>query len=300
MPRAIRVLAIATIAFGLAVEPLGRDLGWLPDLLTGWALAACGVVVARARPQGRVGLLLAASGVLWFAGNLASSDVTLLAEAGTGARFLYRAPLVLAVLTVPEGRPASRRHATVVAAAALMAVIPAVGQSLPGALSLALLVVVAGASRPVALPGAAALALVVTGGSVITHVLAPGQAVVAVSAAYGAGLVVAAGISVLATVRAEWSPAELADALVADADSTVHAFRDALAEAVGDRSLAVGFLDAAPSASPGQEVTQIDVDGVMVAALVHRPGALRDPVLHDAVRAATRLQAANVRLQRDL
>jgi hypothetical protein len=61
-------LVAAAVALGLAAEAhlfAWSDFGgWIPDLLTGWALVGFGVA-ARGRP----GVLLAAGGLAWFAGN---------------------------------------------------------------------------------------------------------------------------------------------------------------------------------------------------------------------------------------
>jgi hypothetical protein len=239
MRRVIALLAAAVISLELAAELLGADLAWLPDLLTGWSLAGCGVIAARARPQSLAGPLLASSGLLWFTGNLAGSDVALLVGVGGDGEFLYRAPLILAILTAPEGRPTSSRQAAVVASVCLAAVIPAVAQSLPGAVVTAVLVVLAAVAWRAALAAAAAFSAVVVGGAAVAHVLEPDQAAVAVEAAYGAELVVTAGVAVLATVRVDRPPVALADKLAARSQKTIEAFRDAVAQAVGDPSLAV-------------------------------------------------------------
>jgi hypothetical protein len=108
MRRVTALLAAAVTSLELAAELLGTDLAWLPDLLTGWGLAGCGVIAARARPQSLAGPLLASSGLLWFTGNLAGSDVALLAGVGGDGEFLYRAPLILGD---PDGtgRPADEQ-----------------------------------------------------------------------------------------------------------------------------------------------------------------------------------------------
>jgi hypothetical protein len=102
------------------------------------------------------------------------------------------------------------------------------------------------------------------------------QAAVAVEAAYGAGLVVAAGVAVLATVRVDRPPVALADALAARWQNTIEALRDAVAQAVGDPSLAVVVLDggAAPAAPVGHEVTLVAPGGADVLV-----GAIGDPDL---------------------
>jgi hypothetical protein len=86
---------------------------------------------------------------------------------------------------------------------------------------------------------------------------------------------------------------------------------DALARALADPSLEVayraddGWVDlegepfVLPSEGAGRAVTPIERDSKPVAMLVHDPEILSDPGIADAVARATRLAAANARLQRD-
>ena len=107
----------AAVVAGLAAEAAGygwdRPADWLPDLITGWALIACGAAAARhgegaRRDHGagaarhgegarRIGLLLVASGFAWFAGT-----------AFAGAAYWHRGPLLHAALTFPRGRATGR------------------------------------------------------------------------------------------------------------------------------------------------------------------------------------------------
>ena len=98
MPRLRRWLtelpvAAAGVAVGVAAESNSYGWSdarhWVPDLLTGWTLIACGLIARR-----RAGLLLAATGFSWFAGNFISS-----------ALVLHRGPLTQLVLTYPNGAP---------------------------------------------------------------------------------------------------------------------------------------------------------------------------------------------------
>jgi hypothetical protein len=43
---------------------------WLPDLITGWVLIACGLARWSTRQGSRSGPLMAVTGFAWFAGNL--------------------------------------------------------------------------------------------------------------------------------------------------------------------------------------------------------------------------------------
>src|SRR5690242_670097 len=61
-------LAGAALVVGVAAESRSYSWNdtrhWLPDLITGWTLIGCGVIA-----RGRAGLLLAAAGLGWYAGN---------------------------------------------------------------------------------------------------------------------------------------------------------------------------------------------------------------------------------------
>src|SRR5215210_3885897 len=99
-------------ALRLVLWPLGAAVGiaaesrlygwsdvrhWLPDLVAGWTLLACGLVAWTRRPQSRSGPLLAATGLAWFMGNFSAA-----------ALYLHRGPLAHAVLTYPDGRTRGR------------------------------------------------------------------------------------------------------------------------------------------------------------------------------------------------
>ena len=89
------------VLIGIAAEWYAYGAGDLrhavPDIAVGWTFIACGLICWARRPESRSGVLMAAAGFAWFAGNF-SAD----------ALYLHRAPLVALVLTYPAGR-ASRR-----------------------------------------------------------------------------------------------------------------------------------------------------------------------------------------------
>jgi signal transduction histidine kinase len=88
--------------------------------------------------------------------------------------------------------------------------------------------------------------------------------------------------------------------------------RDALAEALGDPTLEIGYwlergyVDSAgrplvlPAAESNRRVTRVDRDGEAIAVLVHDAAVLDDPGLSDALARAARLAAANARLQAEV
>ena len=102
--RSLRVLLWpAGALLGIAAEwvSFGWDdpRHWIPDLVTGWTLIACGLVAWSRRGDSRSGPLLAATGFPWFIGNFT-----------TVALYLYRGPLVHLLVTYPSGRASSRRE----------------------------------------------------------------------------------------------------------------------------------------------------------------------------------------------
>ncbi|MET0711586.1 MAG: hypothetical protein ABWZ30_03665, partial [Jiangellaceae bacterium] len=89
--------------------------------------------------------------------------------------------------------------------------------------------------------------------------------------------------------------------------------RDAIAGTLRDESLELAFwlpdrecyvgpdgADLDPYGQPGRAVTVLDRDGGLLAALIHDPTLLDDPVLIDAVGAAASLALENARLQAEL
>jgi signal transduction histidine kinase len=115
-------------------------------------------------------------------------------------------------------------------------------------------------------------------------------------------------------LRMRWRRAVVADLVVrlGSAAGPAHV-RDAIARALGDRSLELAFWlperqhfidatgDAHPvQATPGRAVTMVDHDREPVAALVHDPSLLEDPGLLEAVGAAAGLALENSRLQAEL
>src|SRR6058998_2036248 len=64
--------ALAGAAVGLGGEWAfygWSNLHWLPDIAAGWSLIGAGLAARRARPESRVGPLLAAAGFAWFVPN---------------------------------------------------------------------------------------------------------------------------------------------------------------------------------------------------------------------------------------
>ncbi len=93
-------IAAEWVYFGWA-DP--RD--WVPDLVTGWTLVACGLIAWSRRPESRVGALMAATGLTWFIPNFQATGVGAVDWMAAHALYLHRGPLVQLVLTYPTGRP---------------------------------------------------------------------------------------------------------------------------------------------------------------------------------------------------
>ncbi len=115
MPRAVWLVVPLGIAFGIwsewAGSGFGQPRGWVPDLLTGATILTAGVVAWARRPASPVGVLLVASGLCWFSGNLADpiARATGLSAPGLAALSAvlvvsHRAPFAHAILGYPGGR----------------------------------------------------------------------------------------------------------------------------------------------------------------------------------------------------
>ena len=309
MRRLELLLWAAAFAFGLAAEWRGPGFDVL-DLVTGWTLLASGLAARVRRPESRFGLLLAATSVSWFAGTLWLAFAT-----------LHRAPLAHAVFSFPSGRLKSTLDRVAVG---LLYLIWPLGESEVATIAFAVLLVAVpladrrgavGLERRGGAPAvwvAAGVAIVLTAGAAARLAFPLGDADDPALFAYEAAICAAALALGAALVRAGWLRPPVADLVLELGETRTATVRDALAHALGDPNLEVayrtdgGWVDvngepvAPPSEGAGRAVTPIELDGKAVAALVHDPDVLADPSLADAVARATRLAAANARLQRDV
>jgi len=302
------VLAATAAGIGVAAESHSYAWSdtrhWLPDLLTGLALIACGAVA-----RGRAGLLLEASGIAWFAGNFTSL-----------ALVLHRGPLAHLVLTFPAGAPGAL---PAVAFAYVTAAVGGAWLNDPATIALAVTLVVGGAWRVFRAVGqrrrearyalravgvlAAVLAIVATVDLTSSTAGAHDTALLA----YQATLCAIAIYLAYGELHRPWERPVVTDLVVDLGEARTATVRDALAQALGDPTLEVayrldgGYVDAAgrPTTLPTnttRHVTRIERHGEEVAVLVHDAAVLDDPGLVDAVAAATRLAGANARLQADV
>lgn len=315
MPRVGPGLVTVGVLLGLASEFVAFDVGapgrWIPDLAVGLGFLVAGASTwSRARGAGG---LLAATGLLWFLANVEPA-----------ALYWHRGTLVHLLLCLPNFRARSPVTLGLVLlgyAAALFA--PVWGEdravtALGGTLILALVGERAGAAGPrrrhatVALQAGVVLAAALIGGALARLAGAPGDAVVPALWVYqGALLSIAIGLYL--GVRRDVRPA-VTDLVVELGEASGQRLRDALAKALGDPSLQVGYprsdgggyVDEHGAAvrlpTPGDRraATFITKGERRSAVLLHDRAILADPDLMTAVEAATLLSAANAALHTEL
>jgi signal transduction histidine kinase len=314
--RTVRLALVpAGLALGVAAEwAAGRDAShWVPDLVVGWAFLACGLVAWSKRAESRSGALMVATGGAWFAGTFFDQLV-----------YLHRGPLVHLVLAYPRGRLRGRFGWTAAALAYGTAVSTEVWQNEGAAIGLsAAFVAVAcrgylGAvgrerrERLASLSATAAVAFVFTGLALAQLVLPIEDVKEPGLLAYEAALGALAVALTVALLRAPWERL-YTDLVVELGEERSDSLRDALAAALGDPTLEVGYwsqaagayVDAAgvaldPETGNGRSLTRIDRDGERVAVLVHDRAVLDDPGLLEAVGTASRLAATNAQLQAEV
>jgi signal transduction histidine kinase len=304
----------ATLAFGLASERIAygwdRPIRWIPDLIVGLAFVTAG---GLALPAARsTGVLLAATGLAWYAGNL-----------DPFALYWHRGPLVHLLLTYPAWRPRSWLGGVGVAFGYVAALgLAWLNDSASITMSLALVAVLirqrsaaVGLTRQyrtVALQAGMALAAVLVIGGAARLTVPGGEAVLPALWLYeGVLCAIAVGLCVGAQRRPVPAVTDLVVELGETRSGTV---RDALAQTLGDPSLQIGywrpatgdyvdstgaqviFLDGAGDRS----VRHIEQDGRPYAVLIHDPAVLGDAALARAVEAATRLSTSNEALHSEV
>jgi signal transduction histidine kinase len=318
----------AAAAFGIAAEWIffgwGHPRHWVPDLVTGWTLIACGLVAWSRRPESRSGALITATGFSWFFGNFAG--VAPLDWLGAHALFVYRGPLVHLLVTYPSGRLGSRLDRTAVAIGYAAALVTPVWRSEIATIVLAALLVAVCArlhpraigparrARRLALAAAAGLGLVLAGGAAARLAVPAGDANEPSLLALEATLCALAGALLAGLLSPSSERAAVTDLVVELGESRSGTLRDELARALGDPTLDVGywlpsaggFVDsegrtfALPDQGSKRSVTMIERERQPVAALVHDPAVLDDPGLREALSSAAQLAAANARLQAEV
>jgi signal transduction histidine kinase len=301
----IAVLAAGGGVLGItaaAVSDAGLD-EVAADLTTGWTLLACGLWGMQQHNAQRRWLLVVAAGLTWFAGNFSAS---------AGLVYFHRGPLVQAVVAATQARSALALAAVAAGYADALVVERANGW-LTIAVIVALVLIVAHRRpdwRVVGSVGALVVALGLAASTVLLEVTA-GYTHTALYAYEGAVAATALLLVAAASreLRIRGSVADLVVELGPARRS--HGVRHALARALGDPSLTVGYwlsdsgryvdLDGNPFALPAngarRATTVVEHDGQRIAALVHDASLLDDPQLVVAVRDAAGLMLANDRLQ---
>jgi signal transduction histidine kinase len=308
------VIAVGGLAAEAAAFGVDAPADWIPDLLTGWAVAASGLIAWERRPDSLVGPLLAASGGLWFAGTV-NADLT----------YLYRGPLLHATLTLPDGRPQGRLQLLTVAASYAAAAAVPVWRSEAATVVLAAALV---ASAEVQRRAAVGLrrreltyALRSTGGlaALLAFTALLRLAVPTPTADDITLLIFEAGLVALAVTvagwvsRRPWLTPGATDLVVDLADTRSAAVREQLARALGDPTLEVAFrppagatyVDAAGRAvalpeAGSRRVSIVEEHGRTVAALIHDAAVLEDPALTMALAEAAALASSNAGLQAEV
>ena len=326
----ILVVAVAAVTLGLAAEAARYGLRssdrWIPDLVVGWTMIAAGAIAWVTRRESRTGPLLMATGFAWFIGNFARVDVDPIAWLAANGAYLYRGLLIHTLMTFPTGRLGSRVERGVVALGYLTAIVPAMAGDLVAQAILGALLIGGAAwrtatafgptrrARAWAVPAATAIGLVLMA-IAVGRLVPPNRGLVTLTLlAYEAVLCGAAVWLTVGLRREPWRQAAVTDLVVELGDGPASSVRDALALALGDPTLEVGYavdgvagyVDAqgrpleSPAPVAGRVTTPIEFDGRRFGVLVHDPAVLEDPGLVHSIAEAAGLAASNARLQAEV
>ena len=123
--RALWALAAVGFVFGLAVLALilTNDLlelrgAWaVGELVVGWSFIGVGLFAWGRRPDNRVGMLMTATGFVWFVSSLSLSDLPLVFTLGSVLGTVFFAVAIHMLLAFPSGRLQSPTERWIVGAA---------------------------------------------------------------------------------------------------------------------------------------------------------------------------------------
>jgi signal transduction histidine kinase len=325
------VLVAAVVVVGLFAE--WRSVGfsepglWLPDLTVGVALAGVGAAL-RLRGDRRMGSLMVAAGLAWFAGNFAEASSEWLSWGAVHLRLVHRAIIFAALAMFPVGRVHDRleRMLIVVAFAGVLVDLAdnewwTIGWATSLVAVYAVVVRRRTAFRRTA--GFLVLPVMVVFSTVLVSVSAMLLVVGAAGApriavlTYQAGVVVTAVLLVLRASEWQRRTMEVADAVVELTFGPASNVRDLLSQALRDPSVEVVFATPDDSgrnagwvdevgcpvtslSSTGRAVVPIMVDGQLAAEVASNVDFDALPMLLEAVESATRLAAKNARLRSSL
>jgi signal transduction histidine kinase len=317
-------VVVAGAILGLAPAAVGGSApgGWLLDLLVGGTFLAGGFIGHVRRPASSTGLLLAATGLAWFLGDLVWPASDALSWVATETRWLHRGVLLHTIVSFASGRLRSQADRLVVAAgylgsAAVFARLDAVTVGV-WALAVAMTARRARTASPerrweatVALRSSLAVTVLLAVGWLAR--VAAGRVVDRpVLLLYQLGLAVVAVVLTWALVRDR--SGQVADLVVELAEGVTGELQDALAAALADPSLEVayrlpdadGYVTAdgrpfiVPAAGADRAVMPIEEDGQTLAIVVHDPRSLEDRRLVASLAAVVRLTSSNVQLRAEL
>jgi len=322
----IAIVAVAGGAFAVVAEFVSAAgvAGTVADLATGLTLLACGLWGCYERPTEWRWPLLAFGGVAWFAGNFADSGATLVSSVGSALIYLHRGPLVHA--SAVSGRSRSRLVVAAILAGYAAALATGTFNGVPMLIAAVLLgalaaagIARAGLRRPRHDVLVAASQLALSGGLALAGVTAltavPPSGAQAALYGYEAALTASALLLAASLVSQSRTRTTLANLVVELGPARIsHGARVALARALGDASLQVGYwmadaegyVDAdgrsvsLPSDGGGRAATVVERDGVALAVLVHDRALLDDSLLAETMHDATALLLANVRLEAEV
>ena len=294
------LLAGGALLLGIAAElaadqPLALAAG---DVAAGWGLIGGGLLAAWRRPGAGAAWLLVAAGVTWFAGNFASPLL-----------YVYRGPLVLALLAYPLARPRGWLPGVVIVAAFADGFVSALGADERFTIALCAALAVAAIARAVGAGGGERRARMAALAASLAVALTLGLGAQAGPRGLQVTLLVAGLGLGAALARRRWDDAVVAD-LVVDLGTLPQGgvLQARLAAALGDPGLEIGYwLDGAcvdaigrPLDPAGRTVTSIDHDGRPVAALMYDAQLRLEPRLAADVAAVAGLVLDSVVLEADV
>jgi len=318
------------VAVGLASASARARLGvdiWLPDLVTGLALAIAGAVITIVDRGSRLGVIVQAAALAWFLPNFSAAALRPLALLATGTILLHRAVLFHAIVAFPRGRITrwGERVIVVLAYASVLGglavgEVPAIVWSVATLMAFGAIVITrTGPARDAgmrALPAMALLALVVGGTNLLFMLVGNSPGPQAIVHAYEAGLAAVGVVLAVAVIRYRSRLAGLTAAAVELTQGRVGYVRNLLASALRDPTVEVAFaVDAAgPTtwvdelgrpidalrATGTRAVIPIRLDGRPVAELACESVVANDPALRQSIETAARLAASNARLRANL
>jgi DNA-binding CsgD family transcriptional regulator len=116
--------ALGVYAIALAIwEPGALTLPLPVHIAIGWSFVAIGLVAWQQRPENRLGLLMALTGIVWFGRDFDWFDSWLAGHASELSQNLFLALLVHQIVVFPYGITRSTRERVLVAAAYALAVL---------------------------------------------------------------------------------------------------------------------------------------------------------------------------------